>query len=163
MEQKNRDRSTSSTNNQQPSVDSKINLLLQATADCTSALLSDDDFERGVNRALEILGKSAGADRLGIDEHIKDPTGKTIGHLIVHPYEWLSSYAASQSAHPEMNIIPYDGIEKLYERLTAGQYCGGLIETFPEPFRSNQREKLGVKATYAIPIMVEAKYWGIIG
>lgn len=45
-----------------------INSLLQAAADCASALLSDENFERGVNRALEILGKSVGADRLGIGE-----------------------------------------------------------------------------------------------
>ncbi len=151
---------------QQPEHPSNLvntNNLLQAATDCASALLSDDDFERGVNRALEILGTSVDAERLGIGEHIEDITGKTIGHLIVHPYEWLSSYAASQFAHSEMKIIPYDGIEELYEQLKVGQHWGGSIENFPEPFRSNQQEKLGVKATYSIPITIDGEYWGLIG
>ncbi|WP_019503587.1 GAF domain-containing protein [Pleurocapsa sp. PCC 7319] len=141
----------------------KTNSLLQATADCTITLLSDDNFERGVNQALKILGTSFGADRLGIDEHIEDITGQTIGHVIVLPYEWLSDYAASQFSHPKMKIIPYDGIEELYEQLKVGQHWGGLIETFSEPFRSYQRDKLGVKSTYAIPITIDGEYWGLIG
>ena len=70
---------------------STTNSLLQAAVDCASALLSNDDFECGVNRALEILGTSIGADRLGIDKHFDDPTGQTLGYVVVQPYEWLSS------------------------------------------------------------------------
>ena len=40
--------------------------LLEATTNLASALLSDKDLDRGVNRALEILGKSTEADRLNL-------------------------------------------------------------------------------------------------
>lgn len=139
------------------------NSLLQAAAECATVLLSDEDFDRAVNQALEILATSLGLDRLGINEHHEDPTSQSLGYLVVCPYEWLSPYAISQFAHPEMNIIPYDGIEAEYDRLKRGEHWGGLIETFPEPFRSHQRDRLGVKSTYAIPIMVKGQYWGIIG
>ena len=161
MEQKNRDRSTNSTNNQQPSVNSKINLLLQAIADCASVLLCDQNFARSVNRALEILGKSAGADRLAIAEQHNDSSGQTLGYIVFR-YEWLSSHTISQLHHPESSHINCEEFAEYHYQLIFGQHWGGLIEAYPEPFRSGQ-EKLGVKATYAIPIMVEGKYWGLIG
>lgn len=135
--------------------------LLQAAADCASALLSDDDFERVVNRALEILGKSVDADRLAIAEQHDDLTGQTLGYIVV-THEWLSLYAISQINHPELNRISCEEFAEEHYKLLRGQYWGGLIENYPEPFRSGQ-EKLGVKATYIIPVMVEGKYWGFIG
>ena len=138
-----------------------INSLLQAAADCASALLSDDDFERGVNRALEILGTSIGADRLVIGEQHNDSSGQTLGYVVAI-HEWLSPHANSQIHHPELKCVSYDGVENCHYALASGKHWGGLIKTLPEPFRSGQ-EKLGVKATYAIPIMVRGQYWGFVG
>ncbi|MBV6624595.1 MAG: GAF domain-containing protein [Rivularia sp. (in: Bacteria)] len=148
-------------NNSEQSAD-ETNSFLQAVADCAAALLGDEDFERGVNRALEILGASASADRLCVNEHIADRANDNLGCVVVR-YEWLSSYSNSQLYHPDMNSVSYAGIEDSYRIFASGQHWGGLINTMSEPFRSNQKEKLGVKATYAIPIMIEGKYWGIIG
>ena len=138
-----------------------INSLLQAAADCTSALLSDENFERGVNRALEILGTSVGADRLGTAKYYSDETEQNLGY-IVFKYEWLSPFVTSQLDHPELNRISCDEFAENHYKLVLGQHCGGLIENYPEPFRSNQEKNLGVKAVYAIPIMVNRQYWGII-
>ena len=121
-----------------------INNLLQAAADCASALLSDDDFERGVNRALEILGTSIGADRLGIGEQHNDSSGQTLGYVVAI-HEWLSPHANSQLHHPELSRINCDEVAQDHYKLLSGQHWGGLIENYPEPFRSGQ-EKLGVKA-----------------
>ena len=135
--------------------------LLQATTDLASILLGEEDLDCGVNQALEILGRSANADRLNVHQHQADPNGKTLGYSVVQ-YEWLSDYTDSQIDHPKLNRIPYDGLEKCYYLFCEGKHWGGLIDTLPEPFRSGQL-KLGVKATYAIPIMVKRKYWGLIG
>lgn len=135
--------------------------LLEAAAACASVLLSDYDFEQAVNTALEILGTSAGADRVGVMEHFDDPSGVTLG-WVIQRYEWDSLHTISQIAHPELYRIPYTGMEDYYYELRAGRHLGGLIETFPEPFRSGQ-EELGVKSTYGIPIFVDGKYWGAIG
>ena len=163
MAQLNGDRSNNLNNNRRLSTDSKIeiNSLLEAVADCASALLGDNDFESGVNEALKILGASIGADRLGINEHHDDPTGQTLGYVVAK-YEWLSSETESQLYHSELSRIPYDGVEDCYYMFVSGRYWGGLLENMPEPFRSGQK-KLGVQATYAIPVIVKEKYWGIIG
>ncbi|MGK7951220.1 MAG: GAF domain-containing protein [Xenococcaceae cyanobacterium] len=162
MEQDNRDR-TKSIEKDRPfnSIDSNTNNLLQAAADCASALLSDDDFERGVNRALKILGTSAGADRLCVHEYVADLTGQTLGYIVTK-YEWNSPYAPSQLHNPQLSRISCEEFEEDYYRLKSGKHCGGLIKNYPEPFRSGQ-EKLGVKAVYAVPIMVRGQYWGILG
>ena len=163
MAQLNGDRSNNLNNNRRLSTDSKteINSLLEAVADCASALLGDNDFESGVNKALKILGTSIGADRLGINEHHDDPTGQTLGYVVAK-YEWLASETESQLYHSELSRIPYDGVEDCYYMFVSGRYWGGLLENMPEPFRSGQK-KLGVQATYAIPVIVKEKYWGIIG
>ena len=136
----------------------RINSLLQA-ADCASALLSDEDFERSVNKALEILGTSVNADRLGIGEQHDDSTGKTLGHVIVR-YQWLSFNTISQVSHPKLSRIDCEEFADDYHKLISGNHCEGLIETYSEPFRSGQ--ELGVKATYAIPIIIKEQYWGFI-
>ncbi|MEO0374505.1 MAG: GAF domain-containing protein, partial [Cyanobacteria bacterium P01_A01_bin.17] len=43
-----------------------------------------------------------------------------------------------------------------------GETFGGIVDEMPEPFRRGQLE-LGVKSTYAVPIQVANKYWGMIG
>ena len=133
--------------------------LLQAVADCASALLSDENFERGVNQALEILGKSIGADRLGIGEH-HDDSSKTLGY-IVGTHEWLSLGTVSQVLHSELNQIDSEEFVEDHFKLISGNHVGGLIENYPEPFRSGQ-QKLGVQAIYAIAIMIKGQYWGIV-
>ena len=150
-----------SSNSKNPT-ENKINNLLLAVTECTAVLLNDEDFDRGVSKALKILGTSIGADRVGIGEQHDDPTGETFGYIAIAPYEWLSSGTTSQVHHQELNRINCNEIKEDYYELLAGNHAGGLIETFPEPFRSGQ-QKLEVKATYAIPIMVKGQYWGYLG
>ena len=163
MAQLNDDRSNSLNNNRRLSTGSKIeiNSLLEAVADCASALLGDRDFESGVNEALRILGTSIGADRLVTCEQHDDPTGQTLGYIVVI-HEWLSIGASSQLRHPKLNRIDCEEFEEDYYKLRSGKHCGGLIETYPELFRNGQ-ERLGVKAVYAIPITIKGQYWGLIG
>ena len=134
--------------------------ILKAIANFSSVLLIEENLDNGVNKALEILGKSIKADRLNLLEHYDDPTGETLGHVAVR-YEWISDGTESQITHPTLNRIAYDGVENVYRLMSEGKHWSGLIDTLREPFRSGQL-KLGVKATYAIPVMVKDKYWGIV-
>lgn len=138
-----------------------INHLLQAAADCTSALLSNENFERGIDRALEILGTNISADRLAIGEQHDDPTEETLGYVVFN-YEWLSPSTISQVRHPELKRIDCEDFGEDHYQLISGNHVGGLIETYPELFRSGQ-EQLEVKATYAVPITVQGQYWGLLG
>ena len=134
--------------------------ILKAIANLSSVLLINEDLDDGVNEALKILGESIKADRLNLHKHYDDPTGETLGHVVAR-YEWISNGTKSQIEHPQLNCISYDGVENCYSLMVEGKHWGGLIDTMSEPFRSGQL-KHGVKATYAIPVMIENEYWGIV-
>ena len=161
MLSKQRDRDNCQANSKQASANSDINLLLQAVTECSAVLSEDEDFDRAVKRALAILGTSINADRVGIGEQHDDLTGKTWGYMLV-THEWFSVGNISQLRYPELNQISCEEFSEDYSKLLSGNHAGGLIDNFPEPFRSKQK-KLGVQATYAIPIMVQGKYWGLLG
>ena len=149
--------------NNRPNNPDKYNVcvdILKAIANFSSVLLIDENLDNGVNEALEILGTSIKADRLNLLEHYEDPAGKTLGYVAVK-YEWISDGTKSQIDRPQLNCISYDGVENCYSLMVEGKHWGGLIDTMPETFKSGQL-KLGVKATYAIPVIVKGKYWGVI-
>ncbi|MEM9510059.1 MAG: hypothetical protein AAGA16_20640, partial [Cyanobacteria bacterium P01_E01_bin.35] len=155
------DRTTLNYHRDNSQVDSATYRLLEATSEIATVLLGNEDLDRGVELALTILGESINVDRLNVHKQHDDSTEETLGYVTAR-YEWVSSGTISQINHPELHCIPYDGIEDCYYMFSAGQHWGGLIETLAEPFRSKQIE-LGVKATYAIPIMLDGQYWGILG
>ena len=134
--------------------------ILKAIASLSSILLAEENLNYGVNRSLEILGKSIKADRLNLHKHYEDPTGKTLGYVAAQ-YEWISEGTESQIDHPHLNSISYHGIEEYYHLMLEGKPSGGSIDALPEPFRSGQL-LLEVKTTYAIPILVKGEYWGVI-
>ena len=134
--------------------------ILKAIANLSSVLLINEDLDYGVNKALRILGTSIKANRLNLLEHCNDPTGETLGHVAVR-YEWISNGTKSQIEHPQLNCISYDGVENVRGLMIEGKHWGGLIDNMSEPFKSAQL-KLGVKATYAIPVIIKKEYWGIV-
>lgn len=133
---------------------------LDATANAANALLSEPDLDTAINTAMRIIGETTGADRMGVMTFTPDPTGRSLG-VFHETYEWDSPYATSQKDHPTLHAIPTDGLEDIVMQMMAGEWTGGLIDEFDEPFRSGQIE-LGVKSTYAVPIFVRDTLWGIV-
>ncbi|VEP15685.1 hypothetical protein H1P_360020 [Hyella patelloides LEGE 07179] len=135
---------------------------LEATANAANQLLAIAKLDEGINAALKMLGESLDCDRVAVMQHFEDSTGESLGFLC-QLYEWYSLGTISQLVHPQLNEISTDGIAEYFVKLQAGEWIGGLIEEFPEPFRSSQIEELGVKSTYAVPIFVDNQYWGVLG
>ncbi|MEM9089913.1 MAG: GAF domain-containing protein [Cyanobacteria bacterium P01_F01_bin.53] len=134
--------------------------ILEATAAAANVMLTDDDFESAIDKALKIVGEGLGVDRVGFMQHFEATEGDGFGyHCQLN--EWTSVGTALQMEHPELNKISDEGVE-FFDSLMRGDIGGGIVDELAEPFRSGQKE-LGVKSTYAIPIMVNASYWGIIG
>ncbi|NER80525.1 MAG: GAF domain-containing protein, partial [Leptolyngbya sp. SIO1D8] len=134
--------------------------ILNATAESVTSLLTDSEFERAIDQALEILGTSVECDRVEIFQHFADDREQSLGVLRLQ-FEWYSAHATPQQAHPTLTEITQDGLEALWLRLRAGECLTGAIESYPEPFRSGQIE-LGVQSTHSVPIFVEGHYWGIV-
>ncbi|MEL6455862.1 MAG: GAF domain-containing protein, partial [Cyanobacteria bacterium J06623_5] len=136
---------------------------LQTTAIAANELLSATDTTASVQKALATIGENLECDRLSVMQHIltgevaKDNLG-----LMRTLHEWDAEGIAAQGDHPDLKDIPADGIEDWFETVLAGQTVSGLLEELEEPFRSSM-ESLGVKSTYAVPVLVEGKLWGIVG
>lgn len=135
--------------------------ILEATASAANALLTVDNFDEAVNTAVQIIGETLDTDRVCVGEHHDDPAGKTLEY-VRYLYEWDSPHVVRQIEQPGFVEISYEGIEQLYFLGSQGYIIGGLIDEMPEPFRSAQKQ-LGVQSSYAVPIMVGGKYWGVMG
>ena len=133
---------------------------LEATANAANRLLATPDLDTGINAALKVLGESLDCDRVDVMQHIEDDTGESPGFMRML-YEWHFVGAVSQLHHPQLSEISNNGTEELVAKMIMGEWLGGFVEEFPEPFRSEQIE-LGVKSTYAVPIFVNNGFWGIV-
>lgn len=132
---------------------------LEATATAANALLSISDLDEAIDTALGLLGEGIGVDRVAVLQQIDDPSGSGFGH-VKGLYEWDSPHASSQ-IDSEFQEIPWKGMEAWLVRLRAGEWVGGVVDEFAEPFRSGQIG-LGVQSTYAVPIFVDVTLWGIL-
>ena len=134
---------------------------LEATANAANKLLEIADLDEGINAALKVLGESLDCDRVAVMQYFEDNTGETSGFMRML-YGWNSTATVSQIDHPQLNEVSNIGMQENFDKVQRGEWIGGLIEEFPEPFRSEQIE-LGVKSIYSVPIFVDNVFWGILG
>ena len=134
--------------------------ILEASAAAANVMLTEEYFDRAVNSALQLIGVGLGVDRVGLMKNF-DATDDTPGYH-QQMFEWTGVGLPSQIDHPELVRVSESGIEFVGERLAQGDVFGGVVAELPEPFRSGQQE-LGVQSTYAVPVMVNGRYWGLLG
>ncbi|MEL6455499.1 MAG: GAF domain-containing protein, partial [Cyanobacteria bacterium J06623_5] len=134
--------------------------ILEATAAAANVMLTAADFSSAVGEAIALVGEGLAVDRVALLQHFEATEEGAFGY---HEgmYEWADSGVSLQIEHPELSRISDDDAEFLDE-LLQGKVAGGVVDELSEPFRSGQIE-MGVKSTYAVPIMVEGRYWGVIG
>ncbi|MEL7226751.1 MAG: GAF domain-containing protein, partial [Cyanobacteria bacterium J06576_12] len=137
---------------------------LQTTAAAANELLSTTDVPASVNAALATIGENLECDRVSVMQHIVDDNAASdadelgIMRLL---YEWDAEGIAAQNDNPNLRDISADGVEDWFRQILAGQSVGGLVEALEEPFRSSM-QSLNVKSTYAVPVFVEGKIWGMV-
>lgn len=131
---------------------------LKATTAAATELLSTDDLERAIASALQMLGEGVGVDRVTILKYVREAD-----HCFVRvAYEWTTPDQPTQITHQDLQDIPWEDVGEFADPLLEGEWIGGDIDQFREPFRSGQIE-LGVQSTYAVPIFVEGRFWGAVG
>lgn len=136
--------------------------ILEATAAAANVMLTEEDFDQAVKAALQIVGEGLEVDRINIGQHFEATSPQEVGYHDLSEYEWTSAQTILQAEHPEFSRISDTGMELQVEALRRGEVFGGIVAELPEPFRSSQLE-LGVQSTYAVPIRVDGRYWGLIG
>ncbi|MEM9162995.1 MAG: GAF domain-containing protein, partial [Cyanobacteria bacterium P01_F01_bin.4] len=135
---------------------------LETTAIAAHQLLSSDDVRAGVRVALQTIGENLECDRISVMQHILAPDAPAadLGLMRVL-YEWDAEGIRSQCEELDLREIPSDGVEDWFKRVMAGHWVGGLIGVLKDPFRSSM-QALDIQSTYAMPVFVEGKFWGIV-
>lgn len=137
----------------------KRDVLLAGLAAAANALLVTHDFRAEVNQALEILGLSAGMERVCIFQNHMSPEGERLFSL---KYEWYKEGISPQIGNPAFQSC---SIEKSLSRwdsiFFAGDAISGLVKDFPPSERAILKP-LDAVSLLAVPITVKGEFWGVI-
>jgi PAS domain S-box-containing protein len=138
----------------------KRDVLLAGVAAAANALLVTHDFETEINQALEILGLSAGMDRVYIYQNHESLNGERLASL---KYEWCREDVSSRMESPALQSYPYEKhFHRWYTVLSVGDVISGLVRDFPAPERSIL-EPQNTVSMIVVPITIKGEYWGFIG
>jgi PAS domain S-box-containing protein len=140
----------------------KKDLLLQAITESIRNLINENDYEKGFNSALSMLGKAVDVDRVYIYKHVQD---YDTGEMYFTPlYEWVSEISKSQIENEALKKVSYSRFKSLrfYESFSSGKSLKFLIKNL-----SLEDQKVfidsNIKSIILVPIRVANKYWGFIG
>lgn len=135
--------------------------LLVATARLNTHLLQEESPDRAIPKALEILGKATGVDRIHIFKNHTMP--ESAGTYCSQQFEWAHKKGTSQVADSTLHNIPFEtGLPRWFNLLEKGKIVKGLVRNLPE------RERLllephTTQSILVLPIDVKGAFWGFIG
>lgn len=138
----------------------KRDRLLIATAKLNTHLLQEESTDKAIPKALEILGKATGVDRVHI---FKNHTmSESAGMYCSQQFEWTKKEEASQFVHTELQNLPFQKKLPRWVRLMEkGKSVKGLIKEFPKREQS-LLEPLNIQSILVLPITVKGEFWGFI-
>ncbi len=136
--------------------------LLHGITEATKALLYAPSFEQGMNSALEILGDSAGVDRVYIYKHMTDSDTEEMYLKLLN--EWVAPEYEAQIEIPALQKLSYSRFQSLnfYENFNQGNSLKFNINALSEDLQ-NLFIDAKIKSIILVPIMIEQNYWGFIG
>jgi PAS domain S-box-containing protein len=169
----------------------KRDRILQGVAQVTQHLLTNLNYFEAVTDALRTVAELTEVDRVYIFENITvvrnnsycapdgtlplecnkdyctEPLERNQDYcaklLMSHRFEWHTRSQRLWTNHPRLQNLPYgELLPRWSQRLAAGKPLAGLIRDLP---KEEQRyfEKRKVESLLIIPILVDDKFWGLIG
>ncbi|HSW67052.1 MAG TPA: ATP-binding protein [Bacteroidales bacterium] len=130
-------------------------------ADAISALLVTKDLEQAINKALTIIGKTTGSDRVYLFEchTLKTKTGL----YYTQRFEWCAENVIPQIDNEALVNFPADaGLIRWHNELRQGRTIMGTVDEFPEAERT-YLEAQGIKSLITTPVFIKDEYWGFAG
>lgn len=135
--------------------------LLQATAGAVSIILQGNDLIESLSRALDILGKAVGADRVYIFENHRHPQTNVL--LMSQRFEWCADEVSPQINNPSLQELPYtDRFARWQETLSHDEVIKGVVADFPDTEKPILEEQ-GIVSLLVAPVMMGDQWWGFIG
>jgi PAS domain S-box-containing protein len=137
-------------------------IILNAITDSAELLLKSPDWKSVIDEILEKLGRTIGASHAYIFE---SHPGAGVEVLLSIRHEWSASGFPSDIDNPlyrNMSLHEF-GLERWYELvvLQSQPFVGDSIRSSREEM--NILNSRGIKAIVDMPIIVNEKWWGVIG
>ena len=135
--------------------------LLSGTAQAMNYLLTVQDYDEAIRKALKAIGVAAGVDRVYIFENLEDKIADE--NFFSQKYEWSAPGILPQIDNPAFQRMPFaENFPDWYSSLFSGQTVFGLSKDFQET-ECRILDCKDVKSVIASPIFVNDKLWGIVG
>ena len=117
--------------------------------------------DKKIENILTRLGEATKVCRVYIFEN---HTGEDGTLLTSQRYEWAADGIMLQGDNPDLHNFPWQsgGMDRWEKTLKRGQVVQGHLKDFPSSERAIL-EPQGIKSIMAVPIFIDAKWWGFIG
>lgn len=135
--------------------DIKVDDFLLGIAEATNAMISEK-LDKGINLAIELLGKHLGVDASCVYTNEIDEQGQLLSSI---QYFWAKTPDESRTKHNQN--IPLHLLGDLFTTLSKGEYYEILYSNSTAGLQEHMRAD-GTKSIILFPIMVENKFWGAV-
>ena len=135
--------------------------VLESVAQATTTLLVEEDSDRAINKAFEILGNASQADRIYLFEYHNE-TSNPETRLISQRFEWCAPGIEPQIGNPELQNLSADYITRWNKLFYEGHPVAGFVKDFPV----NEREILepqDIISLLVVPVFVGEGLFGFVG
>ena len=124
-------------------------------------VIQGHDLDESIERAMECLGKAAGANRVYIFRNVDVPDEGM--PLMSQCYGWTDGLFPSYRGAPSLQNFSYDKrLPRWFGILSQGRVISGAVSDFPVQEHSFL-ESLRIKSILIAPIFIEQHFLGISG
>jgi signal transduction histidine kinase/CheY-like chemotaxis protein len=137
--------------------------ILQGMAEASNLMLTGEDPDVCIAKALEIIGKVSEIDRIFVYKNDTDPV--TGVRKVKHAYEWISPAVADRINKAECDEFVYIHVDNVwYYPLFERKALKGITSGFPGEMRLFFERQL-IKSLLVVPIIDQEDdtFWGIVG
>jgi PAS domain S-box-containing protein len=136
-------------------------IILQAIAEASQALLLEDDLQSGINTALGIIGSATSQDRVYIFEFHGLTDSEEV--FMSQRFEWVNAGVSVQIDNPDLQNLPVAEVApRWYPILSSGEILFGNIADFPEVEKEHLQAQ-DIISILVVPIMIDGLCWGFLG
>lgn len=137
--------------------------ILQGMAQASNLMLTGENPDVCISRALEIIGTVSGIDRIFVYKNDSDPT--TGVRKVKRIYEWITPVIVDKIAMTECEEFVYIHVDNVwYYPLFERKALRGITSEFPNQMKSMFERQL-IKSLIVVPIIDQEDdtFWGIVG
>jgi len=138
---------------------SRRDRVLEAVGAIAQHLLQIQEFDRALQKCVELLGPAAGVSRCYIFQNSFDDQGR---RLCTQRFEWAADGVASFLNDPGMTNLPFAQLGAMESVMSRGDVYYGLVREL-SPTERAIMEKQNILAVALVPVFSRDTFWGFLG